>query len=359
MNAVQMLLFDSSDDEEEHGQQRHFRQRQYFELEDFKERFRLSRTEVNDLISRIGHHLTTPTNRSEPLSPLDKVLSALRFYASGDFYYSIADCQGVSKASVKRSVHHVTKLLNEHLFLDVVSWPDDTRHIATQFYNIPKYWRMPTVAGCIDGTLIPIKRPRNNEEQFIDRHGNHSINAMFVCGPNLKFYYCSARWPGSVHDARVLRNSSLSSRCDSGWRPFPHAILLGDTAYPLKDWIIPPIANPQTAQERAFNRAHRSTRRLIECAYGVLKESFQCLKKLRVDTPALACDVIRAVAVIHNLRTADIAAADDDAEDGEDIMEENNVDQEDGGREEAGERRLRQLLLHNFRNPNAPIDPRL
>lgn len=32
---------------------------------------------------------------------------------------------------------------------------------------------------------------------------------MLVCGPDYSFYYASARWPGSVHDNRVLRNSSL------------------------------------------------------------------------------------------------------------------------------------------------------
>ena len=43
----------------------------------------------------------------------------------------------------------------------------------------------------------------------INRKGMYSINALMVCGPDHYFYYCKARWPGSVHDSRVLGNSSL------------------------------------------------------------------------------------------------------------------------------------------------------
>ncbi|KAH7696260.1 hypothetical protein AAVH_36672, partial [Aphelenchoides avenae] len=64
-----------------------------------------------------------------------------------------------------------------------------------------------------------------------------------------------------------------------------------------------PIANPQSAPERRYNSAHKKTRRVIECAYGVFKNSILCLKRLRHKDPVLCCEVIKACAVIHNLRT--------------------------------------------------------
>ena len=39
----------------------------------------------------------------------------------------------------------------------------------------------------IHGTLIPIKTPSHHEEQYIDRHGNHSINAMWFVGQTISF----------------------------------------------------------------------------------------------------------------------------------------------------------------------------
>lgn len=89
---------------------------------------------------------------------------------------------------------------------------------------------MPFIAGCVDGTLIPIDAPNNDEPTFVDRFGNHSINCLLVSGTKKEFLYVSANWPGSVHDARVLKNRVLFQRMENGWRPFPDAILLTDSA---------------------------------------------------------------------------------------------------------------------------------
>lgn len=48
---------------------------------------------------------------------------------------------------------------------------------------------------------------------------------------------------------------------------------------------------------------------MIECAYGVFKNSFLCLKRLRHKDSVFCCEVIKACAVIHNLRTPDDYAA--------------------------------------------------
>ena len=37
---------------------------------------------------------------------------------------------------------------------------------------------MPSVCGLFDGSLMGIKSPSNDEQQFVDRHGNHSLNVM-------------------------------------------------------------------------------------------------------------------------------------------------------------------------------------
>ncbi len=68
---------------------------------------------------------------------------------------------------------------------------------------------MPAVCGCVDGTHVKIKKPAEFEEQFVNRHGDHSLNCMCVAGPDFRFYYASANWPGAIHDAQVLRNRVL------------------------------------------------------------------------------------------------------------------------------------------------------
>jgi hypothetical protein len=99
------------------------------------------------------------------------------------------------------------------MFSRTVRWPDNADTVASGFYQ---YAGIPNVAGAVDGTLCNIIKPSHNEEQYLDRHGNHSINAMMVCDRYLKFTYVNARFPGSVHDSRVLRNSVISQRFEEG-----------------------------------------------------------------------------------------------------------------------------------------------
>jgi DDE superfamily endonuclease len=49
-----------------------------------------------------------------------------------------------------------------------------------------------------------------------------------------------------------------------------------------------------------YNRCHKSTRQAIECAFGILKKRFPCLKLLRVQ-PLFAAKIIMACATLHNL----------------------------------------------------------
>ncbi len=192
--------------------------------------------------------------------------------------------------------------MNFEILPKEVQWPtgDALRQVPRQLYDMA---RMPCVSGCVDGTMIPILAPTENEPHFVDRHGRHSINAMLVGGPGYRFYYCSANWPGSVNDCRVLKNSSLLRKFASGWRPFTNAILLGDSIYPCKEWLIPPIPEAliKSDQEKSFNASHMSTRRMIESSIGILKNKFPCLNFNRVKSPKYACEIIKACTALHNV----------------------------------------------------------
>uniref|UniRef100_A0A915K7E3 DDE Tnp4 domain-containing protein n=1 Tax=Romanomermis culicivorax TaxID=13658 RepID=A0A915K7E3_ROMCU len=80
---------------------------------------------------------------------------------------------------------------------------------------------MPCVIGCIDGTIIPIGVPFENEEQYVDQDGQHSINIMVIIGPDLSIFYCNSLWPGSMIDAKVLQNWNISHQFEEGCRPMP------------------------------------------------------------------------------------------------------------------------------------------
>lgn len=265
---------------------------------EFLERFRLNREQCETLLQDIGPAIANQTIRWYGLSPLQKLLIALHWFGNGGQYHGVCDMHGVSKMTVCRCVHEVVASVNEIKFDALIRWPDNTGNVVERFHNLAGF---PEVCGIVDGTLINIDAPTNNEPTYVDRHGKHSINCMAVCGPDLKFYYISANWPGSVHDARVLRNSSLFRRMENGWRPHANAIILGDSAYPLREWLIPPTYDdPMNPAQTAFNRAHKRTRRIIENALGVLKEKFPCLNYLRVD-PVFAANIFKCCATLCNI----------------------------------------------------------
>ena len=74
-----------------------------------------------------------------------------------------------------RCIRKCVSAINDILFLETVCWPDDNRALARRFYEIAG---MPAVARCVDGTHVRIESPIRNEEQYVNRHGEHSINTV-------------------------------------------------------------------------------------------------------------------------------------------------------------------------------------
>ena len=111
-----------------------------------------------------------------------------------------------------------------------------------------------------------------------------------------------AKWPGSVHDARILRESDLFKALESDQKPFD-GVLLGDSGYMLRDWLMTPILNPHDAHEEAYTNAHCATRSTIERCNGVLKRRWHCLHGEMRLAPTKVCRIISVCVMLHNRAT--------------------------------------------------------
>ncbi|RXN16488.1 Retrovirus-related Pol poly from transposon [Labeo rohita] len=79
---------------------------------------------------------------------------------------------------------------------------------------------------------------------------------------------------------------------------------LGDKGYPLTEYLVTPLANPATEQERRFNTAHIRTRSTVERCIGLLKGRWLCLGSAGgalLYSPQKSCDIILASGVLHNI----------------------------------------------------------
>ncbi|XP_062572680.1 putative nuclease HARBI1 [Saccostrea cucullata] len=235
------------------------------------ERYRFPRHVILYLIEEVKDLIQPKTWRSHSIPAHIQVLTCLRFLAKGDYLSEVADLHGISKASASVIIQRVVEAICQTL--KNINFPTSTeerRKVKAHFYKIAGF---PGVVGAIDGTQIPIQGMSSDYEPlYICRKGYHSINVQAVVNPDLRFTNAVCKFPGATHDAYILQSSSLpnvvSSLENGGW-------LVGDSGYPLKEWLMTALTNPRTEQEERYNRAHCKTRNVIERAFGVLKARFR------------------------------------------------------------------------------------
>uniref|UniRef100_A0A8C1P7X1 Putative nuclease HARBI1 n=1 Tax=Cyprinus carpio TaxID=7962 RepID=A0A8C1P7X1_CYPCA len=262
------------------------------------ERYCFSREGVIYIMNLLEPHIKCSTQRSRALTTAQTVCIALRFFASGTFLYTIGDAENLVKSAVCRAIRKVYLALKQFLGVFVV-FPSHLRPqvVKQNFFAIAGF---PNVIGAIDCTHIPIKAPPGpNEGDFVNRKGVHSVNVQMVCDSMFHITNVEAKWPGSVHDSRIFRESHLCTLFERG--DFD-GILLGDRGYACRQYFMTPFPDPNPGPQNRYNAALARTRARIEMTFGQLKERFQCLKSLRV-APDRACDIIVACAILHNIAT--------------------------------------------------------
>lgn len=97
-------------------------------------------------------------------------------------------------------------------FVRMPNTPEAMQDVAEEFEAM---YGFPQLLGCIDGTLVKIQTPTQDEHIFVDRKGNHSINCQIICDSHMRILDVVARWPGSVHDGGIFEVSQMKHRFDN------------------------------------------------------------------------------------------------------------------------------------------------
>ncbi|XP_052805702.1 putative nuclease HARBI1 [Mya arenaria] len=224
------------------------------------------------LVGIVEPTIGTATMRSNPLPPLLTVLCCLQFFATGAHHIVIAQAHGVSRSAVGKAIHAVSVIL----------------------FSIQGF---PNVVGAVDGTHVKIQAPPDNEADYVNRKGYHSLNVQMVCDANYRITDVIAKWPGSVHDSRMFSEGILCQKLETGQID---GLLLGDSGYPCRKYLMTPYANPRNLSEERFNTALCRTRVLIEQTFGMLKRRFAVLKYGIRTTPDRAAVYVASCAMLHN-----------------------------------------------------------
>jgi len=264
---------------------------------------------------QIKDQLEWPSAKNHCLSPMDQLLIALRYYASGTFQIVVGDGFGVDKATVCRTVHHVTRVIAA-LQPQYVRFPDTDQQLHDTMQLFYNRSGLPGIIGAVDCTHVSIQSPGGEDaEIYRNRKGRFSVNVQLVSDCTGYITNVVARWPGSVHDSTIFDNSHLRAKLESGQLK---GYLVGDGGYACRRYLLTPVANPVNPAENAYNNAHAVARNCIERTNGILKRRFPALKygmRLRVDN---TLPVIVATVVLHNIA---ITAGDKEPEQDEQLVE--------------------------------------
>ena len=277
---------------------RHLRDRfnplEEYDDEAFRLRFRLRKDSVSDLVKILAKDLEHQTRRGLLPTPMQQVLIALRFYATGTFQRVIGDLFGVSVFAACRVIHKVSRAIAKQN-------DNSCQSQGTWLMSRGSFMMLDTfsgVIGAIDCTHVRVICPnKENAMAFVNRKQFYSINVQAVCDSDAFITNIVARWPGSTHDSRIFENSNIADKLRDG---VLFGILLGDSGYACRAYLLTPILKPKNAGEVRYNTAHRRTRCVIERCFGLLKRRFPCLHLgLRTALPNILV-IIVATAVLHN-----------------------------------------------------------
>ncbi|KAJ1108224.1 hypothetical protein NDU88_005606 [Pleurodeles waltl] len=192
--------------------------------------------------------------------------------------------------------------------------------------------------------------PRRSEQVYRNRKSYHSMNVQMVCLADQYISHVNAKFLGLVHDAYILRKSSIPYVMDQLQR---HRVwLLGDSGYPNLSWLLTPVRNPRTGAEERYNEAHGRTRRIIEGTFGLLKARFRCLHMTGGSlfySPKKVCQIIVACCMLHNLALRrQVPFLQEDGPDGGVVAAVEPVDSEDEEAEEEDIDNRDSVILQYF-----------
>uniref|UniRef100_A0A665TUD3 DDE Tnp4 domain-containing protein n=1 Tax=Echeneis naucrates TaxID=173247 RepID=A0A665TUD3_ECHNA len=206
---------------------------------------------------------TSKENPKESQSVVEQVLITLRFYASGTICQIVGDNIGVDKSTVSDVVKAVSVALAS-LVNQSVSLPKDDQ-IAQNKHKLFLLGNMPNTIG--------------RDWEYINRKGRCSINIQLLGDADLIITNCVVKWPGSVYDARILRESALYRELQTNR---PDGTMLGDSACPLLPRLITPFLTATAPAQACFNTAHAA---------------------FKWSSEETACHIIPACISLHNIAT--------------------------------------------------------
>jgi len=238
---------------------------------------------------------------------------------------------GLSKSAVVKCCHEFVQQLCL-LKGNYIKFPTTAAEVQTKINGFSERSKIPNIAGAVDGTHVPIRAPKTNHEDYFNSKHFYSYILQGVVDSKGLFLSVSTGYPGSLHDARVLRLSQIFHAAENDLilteptvdvnGTIVRPLIVGDSAYPLKPWLLCPFKDngALNREQKKFNEELSKARIVSEHAYGLTKGRWRVLQKRLDEDSDRIPDTIIACCILHNICTirGDRYEIDDDDDDDDD-----------------------------------------
>ncbi|XP_060909611.1 putative nuclease HARBI1 [Labrus mixtus] len=138
------------------------------------------------------------------------MLVFLYWLASATSYRVVAEAFAIPTQTVFDLVHKASKRVLA-IVKRVIRFPTaaEMDGVGAGFARLAGSAVFARVAGSIDGCHVRVVAPAAHEQAYLNCRLFHSIQFQAICDRRGKFLDVFVGYPGSVHDARVLRHSDV------------------------------------------------------------------------------------------------------------------------------------------------------
>ncbi|KAJ4924492.1 hypothetical protein JOQ06_003448 [Pogonophryne albipinna] len=279
----------------------------------------MSAEQMDELLSLLGPELTRQsTNYRAAIEPKQRLAVALRYLASGDSLISLAFSYRLGCSTVTNSVHMVYAAIEKIMMERFLPRPteDTWKEVAQCFWE---KWNFPNCLGAIDGKHIVIQAPPLSGSQYFNYKKTFSIVLMALVDADYRFRVIQVGDFGRTSDGgtyagsdlgkgmetktlHVPTSTSLPDAAHLGEMPF---VMVGDTAFPLKPYLLRPYPGKNlTHQKSIFNYRLSRARMVVENAFGILASRWRIFHRRINLLPKNVDTLVVAGCILHNFLLA-------------------------------------------------------
>lgn len=170
------------------------------------------------------------------------------------------------------------------------TWQSQQEHeiIKAKFPAKSKGNGLRVTIGSVDSTHTEIKKPTKPPARYFDRKKNFLLVLQAICDTDYRFTDVFVGFPGSAHDARVLKESSffenIARKCSDD-------CILKNAVHPLLPELMPPYKENQATFQNYKDDLNKYQRAATEKAFGILKQRFRQLYFVDAETTNLEASI--------------------------------------------------------------------